>query len=108
MEQTAMAVASQIARRFRGAASSCRATAAGNATRLCLMNRLRENRAADAHNQRVRSGWQTKQYNPARLTATPNRCISLKPTRPGSKAHSQIDRKSTRLNSSHLGVSYAV
>src|SRR5262245_33880778 len=38
----------------------------------------------------------------------PRRTVALKVIRPGLVAPSLVDRKSTRLNSSHLGISYAV
>src|SRR5205814_9551905 len=40
--------------------------------------------------------------SPARCGSTPSRARSIRPTR------ARRDRKSTRLNSSHLGISYAV
>ena len=69
------------------------ATAPGNETRLCLVNRLIANTTAEMHSQRVDSGSRTKQYNPARLKATPNRCGSFMPTRPTSKAGIQISQQ---------------
>src|SRR5437899_8678282 len=35
-------------------------------------------------------------------------CLTLRLTVPASLSVKQLDRKSTRLNSSHLGISYAV
>ena len=68
------------------------ATAAGNATRLCLVNRLTANTTAEMHSQAVDSGLRTKQNSPARLKASPNRWGSFKPTRPTSKAAIQISQ----------------
>src|SRR5262245_65297726 len=45
---------------------------------------------------------------PGHLIAPPPDRCRARPSRPGGALPSNRDRKSTRLNSSHLGISYAV